>query len=263
MKLRPSTFLATITALAGVSLSSAFADGHIAPKNPDPIIEAESPWTVEIIPYGWAAGVEGSTAIGRVESDFDIGFDEVFGELDAAFMIAAGIKRGRFGFLTDFQYISVSPSRPTRGPLFDSIGVDYEQTNLNLLLTYDVIADDRLTLTVLAGARYMNIDSTLSVSPGLIQRGFAVSAEQSSWDAVGGLRAKYYLSDRLFLSFYGDAGGSDSESTWQLYGGAGYHLNERLHLALGYRILSYDFEGDVIRHQVDTEGILLGLGLTF
>ena len=215
------------------------------------------------MPYLWLAGVEGTTSIGNLTSSYTYDFDELFKDLDMAAMFIGGFKYKRIGILADFQYMKVSPGRPTRGPLFGNVNLTLEQTSLTLLGTYDLIANDRFTFTLVGGGRYLNVDTTLTVSPGIVPIGFTRRSVQTSWDAIGGFRAKYFLNDQWFLSAYGDYGSGDSDQTWQAYGGLGYIMNDHWHTSLGYRVLSYDTSNARTRSNQETSGLFLGFGYRY
>ncbi|MDF2376031.1 MAG: DUF481 domain-containing protein [Verrucomicrobiales bacterium] len=260
MKIRlcPTLQIAIIFTLITAPLIAAAGDPG-SPKSPAVDYVQESDWSFEFMPYLWAAGVEGTTSIGNLTSTYTYDFDELISDLDMTTMFVGGFKYKRLGFLTDFQYLKVSPGRPTRGPVFGDVNLTLEQTSLALLGSYDLIAADRFTLSVLGGARYLNVDTTLSVTPGLAG-GFSRRSSSQSWDPVGGLRAKYFLNDEWFLSAYGDYGSGDSDETWQAYGGVGYIINENWHASLGYRVLSYSTSGPRMSSTSDTSGIFLGFG---
>lgn len=254
-----------ILLIAAACVASSVQAGEPFPDKSPVAVEyaPESDWSFEFMPYMWAAGVDGTTSIGPLTSTFDYGFDEIIKDLDMASMFMGGFKYKRLGFLTDFQYMKVSPRRATRGPVFGDVNLTLEQTSLALLGTYDLIADDRFTFTVVGGARYLNVDTTLTVTPGLVPIGFSRRASQQSWDAVGGFRAKYFLNEQWFLSAYGDFGGSDSDQTWQAYGGVGYLINDQWHSSLGYRILSYDTSTPRTTSNQETGGVFMGFGVRY
>ncbi|MDF1657145.1 MAG: hypothetical protein P1U58_06005 [Verrucomicrobiales bacterium] len=260
MKIRFISAFRAVATLALITLPLATKAGDPAsPKNPAIDYVQDSDWSFEFMPYLWAAGVEGTSSIGNLTSSYTYDFDEVISDLDMTSMFVGGFKYKRLGFITDFQYLKVSPGRATRGPVFGNVNLTLEQTSLALLGSYDLVSTDRLILSILGGARYLNVDTTLSVTPGLAG-GFSRRSSSQSWDPVGGLRAKYFLNDEWFLSAYGDYGSGDSDQTWQAYGGVGYIINENWHASLGYRVLSYSTSGPRSSSTSDTSGIFLGFG---
>tara|TARA_R110002096_G_scaffold28985_5_gene87511 strand:+ start:1167 stop:1964 length:798 start_codon:yes stop_codon:yes gene_type:complete len=225
--------------------------------------DPESDWSFEFMPYLWAASVEGSNAIGNLSTSYTYDFDELLKDLNMTAMFVGGFKYKRLGFIADFQYLKVSPGRPTRGPVFGNVSLTLEQTSLALLGSYDLIANDRFTFAIIGGARYLNVDTTLTVSPGVAPVGFSRRSSTTSWDAVGGFRAKYFLDDQWFLSAYGDYGSGDSDQTWQAYGGVGYIINDSWHTSVGYRVLSYETSTARTTANTDTSGIFIGFGYSY
>ena len=61
-----------------------------------------------------------------------------------------------------------------------------------------------------------------------------IEASRSWVDAVGGLRGKMALSEKLFLTGKFDLGGGGSKFTWQVFGGGGYNINPKFALTFGY-----------------------------
>ena len=129
-------------------------------------------------------------------------------------------------------------------------------------LTYRIAEWDRGWLEVIGGARYLNMDLDITQQPGLLPR-LQVAGTESWWDAVGGIRARHFLNDRLYLMCLADVGGGSSDVTWQVLAGIGYQLNERTNLNLAYRYLSYDYANGGFLYDVDTQGIGLGLGISW
>ncbi|MEM7602966.1 MAG: hypothetical protein AAF357_16335 [Verrucomicrobiota bacterium] len=255
-------FATSLIALVLVFSETALSGDYQTAKNSPATYEESSDFSIEFMPYLWAAGVEGSSAIGNLSTSYTYDFDELISDLEMTAMFTTGLKYKRLGFITDFQYLRVSPGRPSRGPVFGNVNLTLEQTSLALLGSYDLVSTERLVFSILAGARYLNVDTTLSVTPGLAG-GFSRRSTSTTWDPVGGFRAKYFLNDEWFLSAYGDYGSGDSEQTWQAYGGVGYIFNENWHASLGYRVTSYETSGPRSTSNSDTKGIFLGFGYTF
>jgi opacity protein-like surface antigen len=160
------------------------------------------------------------------------------------------------------MYLKITPSFETPGPAFGRTDLSLEQTLLDLKGTYRIVESDKGWVELLVGARYNQMDIGLTLQPGLSPLQSA-SGTEGWWDAVGGLRARYNLSDRLFLTGLADVGGGSSDLTWQAMAGVGYQFNERTHLTAGYRYMDYDYESSDFKYDVDTRGAYLELGFTW
>ena len=58
-----------------------------------------------------------------------------------------------------------------------------------------------------------------------------------------GVRGEVYLAPKWYAKYYLDAGGGESELTWQGYLGAAYRF-EKVEMHGGYRYLDYEFKSD-------------------
>lgn len=65
-------------------------------------------------------------------------------------------------------------------------------------------------------------------------------------DPFVGLRARYDLSERWYLTGKADIGGFGvgSDLVWQAYAGLGFEFNQRVSAELGYKHFSVDYSGD-------------------
>ena len=77
----------------------------------------EDPWRfIATVPL-WAPAITGDATVKGRRSDIDVGFDELWDHLDAAFSIALEARKERFGFYGDMGYMkfSVDSSLPAAG----------------------------------------------------------------------------------------------------------------------------------------------------
>jgi predicted porin len=92
----------------------------------------------------------------------------------------------------------------------------------------------------------------------------AQSEQTMTWvDPVLGARIRKNLTDKWYLTAYGDYGGFDvgSEFTWQLYGGVGYDFNSRVTAFLTYRYLVVDYQNDSKVWDVQMQGPVIGVAI--
>ena len=82
-------------------------------------------------------------------------------------------------------------------------------------------------------------------------------------DGVGGLRAKAPLSEKIFLTGKFDLGGGGSKFTWQVFGGAGYSINEKIALIFGYRVLDVNYDKNNFLYDSNERGPIMGVGFKF
>jgi hypothetical protein len=84
-------------------------------------------------------------------------------------------------------------------------------------------------------------------------------------DPIIGFRARYNLTDQIYLVSKGDIGGFGvgSDLSWQAYGAFGYQLNNQWSTELGYRYLSVDYSQGGFVYDSNMSGLFLGLKYTF
>ena len=131
-----------------------------------------------------------------------------------------------------------------------------------------------LSVTALAGARYVRFDSDLklSITPGvldMVPSRITKSATRDWIDPFIGGRLQLALSDELGLFARGDVGGFGvgSDLTWGFTGGVKWKLDQNMNLVAGYRILDIDYEdgGGVDKIELDAQlaGPFLSVAFSF
>jgi hypothetical protein len=89
---------------------------------------------------------------------------------------------------------------------------------------YSVLQDDRGNLDLVAGARVWHANTDISFSGGILD---GVSrSDGATWvDALGGVRAKYSITDKVYFTGWGLVGGGGANVDWDVAGGIGYSFN--------------------------------------
>ena len=92
-----------------------------------------------------------------------------------------------------------------------------------------------------------------------------VSRTDDWWDPYIGLRGRYNLNDKFYLTGKGDIGGFGvgSDLTWTAEAALGCQLSSRIFTEVGYRAIGVDYEGDSLIYDVVTHGAQVTLGITF
>jgi opacity protein-like surface antigen len=219
---------------------------------PQPVLAGEQTagvWQFSGDLYMWAPAIKGETAQG---GDIDISFNDIIDNLDLTFMAGLTARKDKFSLLVDVIYMDLEDSSNytlTRGPLgLRSLSV----TNLEMTAwvvtpaaAYNILDTDRIEINVLAGARYLYLETDVD----LVREGpletirFSPSGSGSVWDGIVGARGKVTLNERWDIPFHFDVGAGDTDLTWQAFGGIEYSFS-RLSLVAGYRHLEWDFDDD-------------------
>jgi opacity protein-like surface antigen len=241
--------------------------------------KAEDPgggWQLEVTPYLFGAGLDGTVGVRSVEGELDADFDEILDNLDSAFMGTVELRRGRFGLLLDGLYFKLADEETSswQGPggVGSATGELEATTTMQLYqigLGYRV--GERVAVDLIAGARYTKLDADLDLTVttgGLLPGGArSVSDDQSWWDPVIGARVLIPIGERWTAVLYGDFGGFGvgSDSTYQLIAGLNWQFAKHFSVKAGYRYLYQDYEDDDegFKWDMAAQGPYLGLGIRF
>jgi len=214
--------------------------------------ETDNEWRFAVKTYLWGADIGGNTGAG---DSLDVSFSDVFDNLESGFMGAFEARKGKWLVLTDLIYLDVSADDKTTvsdGPLSVDINaktnIDLTGTIFQLAGGYNLISEESLKLYILAGTRYLDLETDISVDLSAV--GLSQSAKFSDsgnvWDGIIGLKGIYDFGPRWSVALYGDIGTGESDFTWQAAAGAVYHTNGGVDVAFLYRHLEWDLDEDLL-----------------
>ena len=235
-----------------------------SPETPVPQTVDQDKWQFQFSPYFWLAGLHGTGGVGNRTTAVDESFRDVFDALNFAFMGTFEARKGKFISLTDLEYVSVSDEKATPGPLFSTVDAGFKTFIFDQEVGYRLLENPEkgASLDVLGGARVWHVSTDFEFGAGILPA-TRIQASRNWVDAVGGLRGKMALSQKIFLTGKFDLGGGGSKFTWQVFGGAGYNLNPKIALIFGYRVLDVDYDKNNFIYDMNQRGPILGLGFRF
>lgn len=158
-----------------------------------------NPWSVTVTPYGWLAGLDGTTGVKGVTAETSVGIDQILSNLDMVGMMNVELQRGRWGGWMDGLYLKMSAGADTPGPLLSSVDVSVEQIAAEAAVFYRLWEGEKGFVDVYAGARYMSVGADLRMN--VTDAGIREAADALSRRAVERIGAE--LGDRA----PGDLGG--------------------------------------------------------
>jgi hypothetical protein len=218
-------------------------------------------WQFGVSIYGWFPDIAGQTAFTPPggSSDFEIDIENILDNLEFTLMGTFDVRKGRWGFLTDAIYMDVGNSKT--GVREASIGrnqlpvdatanvsLDMESLIWTLAGYFRALNQTGLTLDVLAGARYLDVEQKVSWNvTGAVDsipvpdRTGAANASLNNWDAVIGVKGRFAFGAKKawFVPWYLDVGAGESDLTWQGVAGLGYAFRWG-EVAAAWRYLYYD-----------------------
>lgn len=233
MKFRLLCNLVLSCLLAGLLVPVSAADT----RNPDE-------WQFSGEVYLWGASIDAKPDGGE---NVHISFSDLIDNLDMAFMGGFGARKGKWSLLSDFIYLDVEDdqtgsARVLRRNVRTEVDVELEAWIITLGAGYTVIETDSFYMDLLAGARYLWIELPLEFDFGSIK--LKATPSEHIWDGIVGARGEVALSDKWYVSYYGDVGRGGSDMTWQARLGLGYRF-DKVDAMFGYRYLDYDLRGDL------------------
>jgi hypothetical protein len=244
--------LATAALVGVATMSTARADS--AP--PVVVTSDTSPWSIEISPYTWLAGMKGDVAVRDTRVGIDQSFSEILKYVKFAGDLLGVARYNNWVLYTQVDYFSMSTTQledpPARGSL------DSKQLFYTAGAGYRFGSTSDFSVDVLGGIQGIDVKHTLTF--------YGIgSAEKtrSAVDAMGMLRPAYSLGHWLFDATL-SAGGGSGNKLYQLGGEVQYRFNRTWEARVGYRKLNYKFTGDRDNYlNLALSGPIIGFGATF
>jgi len=224
---------------------------------------AAAEWKHELAPYMWGSAMEGTSGIGSLSVDTDLSFSDILDNLEFGFMGTYRASRDRYSITLDAIYMGLGATERGPGGVLKA-DVDLDQVGLEADFGYAL--NDRLTL--LAGLRYVSLDTDLRVTG---PQGNELSAsEGEAWvDPVVGVIYAWPFAADWTLILRGDVGGFGlgSDFAWQGIATLRWQLSPHLALGLAWRYLDMDYEDaegeNYFQYDVATSGPAMGVIFTF
>jgi opacity protein-like surface antigen len=276
---------ATLAAASMLVVATSLIPAEAADLAPAP---DTSEWRFTLAPYVWGVGLSGDVGVfGKGPVDVDIPFSDILENLDFAAMGVAEAHNGTWGVFVDLNYTSLSAdksrSRALERDIFEQFSVE-AQVSASADITefigtfmgqWRAVDSDQMTLDLMAGARYWNIDNDIEARASLTGQGpqneltfsRAVSgSDGASWvDPMVGVKSRIDTDTAFYLTGWGMIGGFGigSDFNWDVMGGVGYEWTDHFSTVLGYRALGVDYEDDGFVYDVIQQGVAVGAVINF
>jgi hypothetical protein len=215
---------------------------------------------MNISPYLWMAGMNGTLSLGGHEAQVKQSFGDIFSNLKFGLMGLTEVRRGRIGILTDLMWVRLGDetsiplqSLPTGVTLKTSINT----FTFTPWLAYRLFGNNRASVDMLTGGRYYHLYGKITADAGSVGQ-LSYSGANNWADFVEGGRIMFNVTPRVGAFVIGDAGGGGSDLTWQVAGGLGYRWTKRWSTQLGYPRLYFDRSDNKLGIQQTQQGLLLG-----
>lgn len=221
--------------------------------------DTNNDWRFAAELYGWYAGVKGTS---RVDSEVDIGANDLIDSLNMGFMGTFGARKGKWLFVADGIYLNADDDiRPMAGM---DHNVELTGWIISPFVGYQTLQTKHIDLYLQGGIRYLDLktDVELNFSDPFPAASGAVSKSGNNWDGIVGVSGHVKLSDNWHLPYYLDVGTGESRLTWQALLAVEYRF-ERIDLVAGYRYLSWDLDDDSLLEDLSISGPYAGIKFRF
>jgi len=259
------------TALAVISTAAVAADMPVeeAPVAP-PVVD--DGLTGALYLYGWVPWVDGDVGVNGL-GPVNVSLDpkDIIDALDMAFIAAGEVRSGPVGVFGDLLYLDTSATEATPNQkLYDSATLGVTQTIATAMVTYQLYEQGEDWVQGLAGARYVSMDSRLSLSdpnPNLpiLPNNPSASEDISWWDPMIGIRVRKSLGGNWFFTGGALIGGFGvgAELDWDVNAGIAYKFTENFSMAVTSRALGIDYQDDGNVIDLVNQAPLVAFALTF
>ncbi len=252
--------------LVGVLVSSgAHAADVMSAIAPEAKPIEQNGWTFSFSPYFWAAGLSGDFGQFNTPSvHLNQSFGDILDDLDFSTMMIGEARYDRYSLFADIQYTKVSSGSGTpRGIVADSVGLTSETFSGLFGAGYGVIQDDRTTVDLVGGARVWHASTEISFKGGFIPDGVSASDSATWVDGMAGVRARYAVTDNVYLNGWGLIGAGQAKLDWDVAAIVGYQINDTFSAVAGYRALGVDYRKDGFVFDAVQQGPIMGLVVHF
>ena len=214
---------------------------------------------IDITPYLWFSGINGTVGVRGYDASVHASASDVLSNFDIGFMVGVEPRYNRIVFPVDFMWIKLSDTKglPFGQGLY-SAKATMKETIFTQKLGYRLVDRSRFKLDALFGYRYWHGSTTLTLQP-MVANGLSAS---TGWiDAVAGGRFDIGLTNKLFVTVFGDAGGGSAKYDYQVGGVLGVRIAQKWKVGAGYRYIAVNYGSRTASdflYNVAMSGVVIG-----
>lgn len=236
------------------------AGGDIVPVGPVVLEESVSDeWKFSASINGWLPDMTIKTAAGH---KLTITMRDILENLNLTVMSTLVAQKGKWSFVTDVVYMNISKGTYLpRTPTIAITNIKMQAWVVTPMASYRFMESEDLSFDVLAGARYLYVNSPVQVNYNK-----KIKASGHAWNGIIGLRGKYNLNEKWFMPLHFDVGSGEIDLTWHAFAGVGYKY-ENFDVMAGYRHLEFKFDdnddGGEVFDGITISGPIVGFNYHF
>ncbi len=267
--------LTTIHKTAWILLLSLLLNaGLVCAEQKAPLPEVSDEFRFSVTPYLWFTGLTGNLDYNNVQRvHTHINTNKILDNLSTGAMLDGEVHYGRVGLMGNaiFAKLSAAGSKSylkDQALTIDST-TDAWMGIYTVAGTYTAYSDKTVYLDVLAGARFLNLNTKVQLNASVSNTPYAgdktLYSALSATDAIGGIKGRLRLGETSFyVPFYLDAGGSSSVAkfTTQQALGIGYAFDV-VDISLGYNNLYYSLSNKQVSSYINMSGPMIAATFRF
>lgn len=224
---------------------------------PAGLADQASPWSFDFTLYGLAAGMTGDVGVGAVSADVDVGFDDIWDNLEFGAMGKVRVGYEQWSLNVDVIYMGLGVAK-------NGVRADLDQWVVEPSVGYRF----NRYVEALAGVRYNNLAGEIR-GPGVLPSPRIPTGTQDWWDPIVGVNLTLPLGRKFSFNVRGDVGGFGvgSDLTWQAFPYLSWQISKTFSAQAGYRLVYTDYQtgdgADRFQYDMLTHGPQLGVTVTF
>ena len=229
---------------------------------PRPVAAQQSDaWEFSLVPlYFWAMELDGHLTAGPATVPIFLEFADAADNLGGAFSFHFEASKGRWGVLTDLNFIQLSSSAPfTVGGL--TIERGFELDNIMFELGGSYLVNPNAGLGVVGGLRTYTLSPKIGF--GTDSAGVTpIDTSETSANAFVGVVLRPRISEKWTFIGRADVGAGGADFTWSALAGIEYRFKSWGGLEAGYKALGIDVTGgdqELREYDVTHYGPIFGL----
>ena len=242
------------------TLASAVAATLIAGTAATTAQAAEAEWNFEVMPYLWAAGIDGDLNVGGQNIAVSASFSDLMEMMEIGGGVLMRAERAQWVLWTQVDYMAMNTDKLDNPPEHARLDSNSTMFTGGFGRNFGG-SSNRHSVDVLLGVRYLGFDNKLR-----FDTLGTFTGDKSFTDPVVIVRPSFRISERWRLNptfSYGNGG--DSDSTYELQPQLQFQMTEHSALRFGYRKLHYKISNSTTGNGFDGsfEGALIGVSGTF
>ena len=221
---------------------------------------SDDDWEISVAPYLWALSLDGTSTVGTLPPlDIDASFSDIVDNLDLALSLHTEFHRGKWAFVIDPIYLSLSVDAEPLSGVKPRIEVDI--WFVEGWASYKVTSN----WEVIGGVRWQDQDMSVSrlPSPPLPVTEAGAGGDWLDWFA--GARFNYPLNEKWFVTGRADITfAGDSDSSYNLTFFVNRRFGKNKALLIGYKYFEDDYDnGPKYEWDMEQAGPTIGYTWSF